>query len=73
MDLIVICGQDVFLHTLTLTKSFKRDINFSVMGGLLTLTGSSQEVLKQEDEDAICFYFNMFAVSVALYFHHVSV
>lgn len=73
MDLIVICGQDVFLHTLTLTKSFKRDINFSVMGGLFTLTGSSQEVLKQEDEDAICFSFNMFTVSVALYFNQVSV
>lgn len=46
MDLIVIYGQDVFSHMLTLTKGFKSNINFSVMVGLFTLTGSSQEVLK---------------------------
>lgn len=45
MDLIVIHGQEVFLHTITLTKGLKRNISFTVMGGVFTFTGSSQEVL----------------------------
>lgn len=72
MDLIIIYGQDVFLHTVTLTKGFERSISFGVMGGLFTFTRSSQEVLTSYDGVKIWFYFSIFTVSVALHFYHVS-